>query len=104
MKRKISGLFLAILISTIAYSASITVTSPKAGDVWCINQTYDITWTKDGQMDQNVRIRLLNHPALDVALAIADSISTDDGSYSWTIPATVSPFMRVVLLPARSST
>ena len=91
MKRKISGLFLVILISTMAYSASITITSPKTGDVWCINQAHTIEWTATGQMDANVRIRLLNHPTLDVALAIDDTIPTDDGSYTWTIPATVTP-------------
>ena len=91
MKRKIPGLFLIIFMCAITYGASITVTSPKSGDVWCINQQHEITWTTNGQMHENVRIRLLNHPGLDVALAIVNSTPTDNKSYFWTIPATVSP-------------
>ena len=91
MRWKLIGLFFMITLCVMSYSASISITSPISGDIWCVNNTYTIEWTTSGQMDENVRIRLLNHPALDVAIAITNSTPTDDNSFSWTIPSTVAP-------------
>lgn len=90
MERKIPGLFFMILLCTMMYSASITVTSPARGDIWYINDSYDIAWDTEGQMVENVRIRLLNHPALTVALNITNSTPYDQ-PFSWTVPSTVVP-------------
>ena len=95
MKRKIIGFSFLIVLYTLTFGASINITSPKSGDVWCINQEHSIEWEVDGPLDVNVRIRLLNHPSLTVALAIVNSTPNDE-PYLWTIPSTVTPgFYRI---------
>lgn len=74
----------------LAYSQSITVTAPGSGAVLCRNQRFTITWTSSGAMDPNVKIRLYQNPGA-AAVRILNIIgSTDnDGSYTWSVPATL---------------
>ncbi len=63
-------------------SASITVTNPHSGQIWCKGKTYTITWTKSGTMYPNVKIRLFHG---STKIPITDS-TPNNGSYSWEVP------------------
>ena len=92
-------LTLLLLLPPLA-AQTITVTSPAAGASWCIGKSYNITWTKTGAMQATVAIRLRlagSSESAPAVLAIADG-TANDGSFSWTIPASVAPgsyFIRV---------
>jgi hypothetical protein len=96
-------LLAAIAVTIMAASlwgSSITVTAPTAGASWCIGSTYTITWTKSGDMQATVAIRLRTAGSSEADPAAATICNGDpnDGSYSWTIPGTVAPgsyFIRV---------
>ena len=66
--------------------ASITITSPSSGTSWKKGTTYTITWTKSGNMNSRVKIRL--YQGNTKVLRIADS-TANDGSYSWTVPGSL---------------
>ncbi len=76
-----SGLF-AITVTTPA----ITVTAPAAGANWAVGSLHAIAWSKAGILDANVRIELYKGgvKTLDIAASTAN-----DGSYDWTVPATL---------------
>ena len=69
-----------------APSASINVTSPGAGNDWCLGSSHAITWTSSG-VSGNVMIvlRPADPPMADPVLTIVAS-TANDGSYSWSIP------------------
>ncbi len=73
---------------------SITVTSPQASANWNIESTQNITWTKTGTQNANVKLRLLQNGVK--ILGITDS-TPNDGSYSWTIPASITPASNYVV-------
>lgn len=66
---------------------SIAVTSPASGASWCKGQAYNITWTKTGSVDAQVKIRLQDSGSTTNILSIADNVAGN--SYSWTIPNSV---------------
>jgi hypothetical protein len=79
----------AIVLSAPAWGQIITVTSPAAGVAWCKGSTQTITWTSSGVAGPlSIKLRLADVPD---APPVADiSASTDnDGTYSWTIPDSV---------------
>ena len=82
--------FLAMLVVVISfgmvYAQSITGTSPHGGDSWIKGSAHTITWTKNGSMNANVKIRLMQGSTK--ILAITDS-TANNGSFSWTIPSSV---------------
>jgi hypothetical protein len=65
----------------------ITITSPNGGEEWLVDSTYDITWTSSGTSG-NVQIEYSTNNGSSWVEEIAST--TDDGSYSWTIPDTPS--------------
>jgi len=64
-------------------NGSITVTSPKGGEVWAKNSTENITWTSSGQVG-NVAIFYSTNNGFNWT-TIASS-TANDGSYSWKLP------------------
>jgi hypothetical protein len=98
-KTPLSLFFLAISLGTLC-AQKITVTSPTAASHWCKGTSYTITWSKSGDMQATVAIRLRaagSTEADPAALAIANG-DPNDGSFSWTIPNSVAPgsyFIRV---------
>ena len=99
MKKILSTLAIMALYPLL-WGSSITVTVPAAGEEWLLGSTHAITWTKAGDMQPTAAIRLRvagSSEADPAALAIADG-TANDGTFSWTIPATVAPgdyFIRV---------
>ena len=74
------------LFAVTVTTPAITVTAPAAGANWRAGTLHAITWTKAGIMDANVRIELFKGgvKALDIAAS-----TPNDGSYDWTVPATL---------------
>ena len=70
------------------YGQKITVTRPQAGETLDAGHGYMITWTKSGQMGQNVKIKLRqgNTNILD----ITDS-TPNTGSFNWQMSGDISP-------------
>ncbi|MCK4825201.1 carboxypeptidase regulatory-like domain-containing protein, partial [bacterium] len=68
---------------------SITVTSPKAGDVWKYGSTHNITWEATGAeyVHIDVVFRENGHHAYTL-FSSNDNISASSGSVSWTIGET----------------
>lgn len=64
---------------------SITITAPVAGSTWQRGIMHIIAWNKEGLMNADVKIELLNKNK--VVLTIANS-TANNGSFDWTIPAT----------------
>jgi hypothetical protein len=83
-----SGIF---HISDCTATPTITVTAPHAGSNWCRNRDYTITWTKSGDMQNTVVIRLKTPGAVatDPPVVEISAGTTNDGSFSWTVPASV---------------
>jgi len=101
MKKKLIVLILSMLaMSAALWGQSITVTSPKAADEWCTGSTYTVTWAPSGAMQASVAIRLRvagSSEKAPAAFTIANG-EPNDGSFSWTVPNSVSPgsyFIRV---------
>lgn len=62
----------------------ITVTAPALGAKWQRGQTYAITWTSQGTVNANVKIRLYKGTTLVTTLV---ATTANDGAWRWTIPA-----------------
>ena len=67
-------------------NASITITNPHSGDKWVKGNSYTIKWTKAGNMNSYVKIRL--YQGSTKILGITDK-TENDGSYQWTVPSSV---------------
>ena len=75
------------LIVTTSAPRSITVTSPSSGDIWYEGNIYTIRWTSTGSIS-NVKIQLYRGSSLVSTIA---SSTYNDGSYSWTVPTSLTP-------------
>lgn len=67
----------------------IRVTNPGAGVSWGRGASHEITWTRTGEMDSNVRIVLLRADGTNVGRIV--NTTPNDGSYTWEIPADTEP-------------
>jgi hypothetical protein len=67
---------------TSAFGESITVIAPNGNEVWYTGDTVTITWSSKNLSD-NVSIELYDNGSLE---SIISASTTNDGSYSWTIP------------------
>jgi len=89
MKKKVLLTFLIILLGIgFIYSQTIIVTSPHSGDTWVKGQRYTIRWTKSGNMNDFVKIRL--YKGSTKILGITDR-TENDGRFNWTVSNTISP-------------
>ncbi len=65
---------------------SLTVVVPDSTTTWALGDIQDITWTSTGSI-ANVKIELYENGGLLLVLAASTS---NDGSFSWTIPISLS--------------
>jgi hypothetical protein len=87
--KKIAWLLCLSLVQCIALAAAtITVTSPAAHATWAVGQTQTIAWTATGSMDSRVKIILRSGSS--VVMTIKGD-TANDGAFSWTIPASITP-------------
>ena len=87
MKKVLSVLFILVLAAA-AYGATVTVTKPANGETWVKGQTYAITWTKTGDMPNNVKISLRDKTSTVVVQEIVDP-APNSGTLQWLVPASV---------------
>ena len=78
----------------------ITVTDPNGGEDWQVDSSHNITWDSSSGIN-NVRIRYSTNSGSSWTTIIEST--TNDGSYSWTIPNTPSNNCRVRVLDANNS-
>ena len=65
----------------------ITVTSPNGGESWVVGSSHNITWSSTGTI-ANVKIEYSTNSGSSYATVIAST--TNNGTYAWTIPSTLS--------------
>ena len=95
MSKKYSLYFLIALfvLSRTALGQNIVITSPHAGDTWRVGESHPVTWTKTGDMDDEVKVRLFQGNT--AVLEIADR-APNTGSCPWVISASVAPGRYVI--------
>ncbi len=71
--------------SVTVHAPGITVTSPNGGENWTVGTSQNITWTSIGTSG-NVKIEYSADNGTSWTEVVAST--TDDGSYSWTVPNT----------------
>jgi len=85
-KRWLAMLF-CIAVGTMMWGQSIEVKVPVGGETWCIGESYTITWISSGVTGE-VGIKLRSDG--EIAFNIKSS-TANNGSYSWTVPESVTP-------------
>lgn len=74
-------------VFSIVSSTSVTVAYPNGGETLYVGNTYNIAWTSSGNVG-NVAIKYsINNGG---AWTLITESTENDGSYSWTVPGTVS--------------
>ncbi|PWB56920.1 MAG: hypothetical protein C3F06_00055 [Candidatus Methanoperedenaceae archaeon] len=63
---------------------SITVISPNGGENWVRETNHNINWNRKGSTGTRVKIELFRGSTLSRTIS---SSTSNDGSYSWTIPS-----------------
>jgi len=63
---------------------SITVTSPNGGESWQRGTSHNITWSSSGDVGSYVKIELYKGGVRNRTIS---SSTSNDGSYSWSIPS-----------------
>lgn len=89
MKKTLALAAIPMALALSLAGANITVTAPAAGDAWGLGTTHTITWTSAGVSGPlSIKLRLADQPTSNPLLEIVAS-TANDGSHSWTIPATI---------------
>lgn len=68
----------------------IVVASPNGGETWTLGETRTISWTYQNVSGSQVEIRLTGTSSSTVATGVSIG-SGGSGSYSWTIPTSLTP-------------
>lgn len=79
-------IFIAVTASVWAGTGTITVTSPRTGDVLCRGRAYPIRWTSSGVGDR-VRVQIIRSSGVATYLAMD---TKNSGLFDYTVPATIS--------------
>ncbi|GAB1443680.1 hypothetical protein MASR2M39_25220 [Ignavibacteriales bacterium] len=80
--------------------AAISLTSPNGGENWTVGSTHNITWSQTGVI--NVKLEYTSNNGT-IWNQIVSSTSAATGSYSWTIPTTVSTNCKVKITDVNNS-
>lgn len=84
MKKKLCFTVLAMLAAALAYSATITVTQPAAGNA-AMGSKVMVKWTASG-VSSNVKI-VLRKPGGALVGNLAGNLPLSPGNYEWTVAA-----------------
>ena len=76
----------ATSFSIIGANPFITLTSPKAGDVWFLNREHEIKWTHSKIQSIKITYKVESDANW---YDVVNSVSTVGGSYKWTVPQTI---------------
>lgn len=77
---------------TITPAPALTVLSPNSGESWEVGSTHDITWSVQGTVG-DVRIEYSTDNGQSWSQIV--SSTTNDGSWGWTVPSSVSSVCRI---------
>jgi len=80
--------------STFTLLPSIAITSPTNSSIWFTNSTYTVTWDVYGTMNDSVKLRIYQN---EIKILGITDITENDGSYTFTIPDTISPASNYVV-------
>ena len=78
-------------------TGSLAVTSPAAGDTWCVAESQNVTWRSSGSTYKDLKISLLSNGS--PAKTIAANVMVLDQSFAWNVSA--APGTYQVLLEGR---
>lgn len=78
-----------------AARGAVSVSHPSRGEKWYQTRAYDIQWKKSGRLNARVNISLYDPRGRVKKFAVASRVS-DNGSYRWKIPSTVTPGQYIV--------
>ncbi len=85
------GLLMLTVLVASAHAATLTLISPNGHADWYTGETHAITWTQSGLSGTNIKIDLMvGTDTLYFARTIASSVPATGGTYSWTIPCSIS--------------
>jgi DNA-binding transcriptional MerR regulator len=82
---------------------NLTLNVPDGGEVWLINSSHDITWTRFGSI-ANAKLEYSKDGGVTYPFTIIGSIDASLERYSWTIPDNPSPLVRVRISDAADPT
>ena len=74
---------------------SLNITSPSSGTSWYTGKTYNITWVKTGNMNNQIKIRLFDRSGTTKVMDIVNS-APNNGQFQWTVPRTVNSGQYVI--------
>jgi len=89
MKRILCLLLLIVVAVLSAQNAPLTLLSPNGGEQWELGSTQSITWAQVNLVG-SVTLQLMGS-STNQFITIAQNIPITSGSFSWTIPATITP-------------
>ncbi len=73
---------------------SLTLTSPNGSEIWKVGESRAVTWNKAGSI-ANVKLLYSNNGGSTYGFTITNSTDANTGSYTWTVPDTISAQIRV---------
>jgi len=76
--------------------ANLSITSPKGGEAWQVGSKHDITWVSGDKVGNSVK--LLYSTNKQATWSTITSSTTNDGTYTWTIPNTPSTTCNVKII------
>ncbi len=83
-------LMLTVLVAS-AQAATLTLISPNGDANWNTGETHSIRWSQSGLSGTNIKIDLMvGTDTLYFVRTIASSVPATAGTYSWTIPCSIS--------------
>jgi len=88
-------------VFTIDPEPAFSLTLPNGGEAWAVGSAHDITWTSVGAVDANVKIDFQTKPSGTWTSVTAST--ANDGSYSWTVPDSISDSCRIKISDAGNS-
>lgn len=78
----------------INFTGSLVVTSPGAGDSWCVEKPQDITWTSKGTTYKDLKITLVSSGF--PVKTIAENVMVLDKSFTWDVAAALGTYRIMV--------
>jgi hypothetical protein len=81
----VNPLEMAVFISQLSPTSTLTITAPDGGESWIPGAVYTITWTSSGSVGSYVKVELLKAGVLNRVISTS---TANDGSQIWLIPTT----------------
>ncbi|KAI8075395.1 uncharacterized protein B0P05DRAFT_472768 [Gilbertella persicaria] len=72
-------------------ASSVTITEPKANDVWKAGSTVQIKWDVNDATSEHIRLQYASGPSQSLTIdgLIADNVKASVGHYKWKVPSDI---------------